>query len=98
MAPGAQRGHLLRIVFSANAVSVSSAIVAGLALSFALYRIFARWVENNSSDAITLVAGTLLLAAVSAIACLFPALHASHIDPMAALRIDKGDLRKAVFD
>ena len=80
--------HPLRIVFSATAISVSSAIVAGLALSFVLYRIFARWVENNSSDAITLVAGTLLLAAASAIACLVPALRASYIDPMATLRID----------
>jgi hypothetical protein len=40
----------------------------------------------------------LLLAAVSAIACLVPALCASRIDPMAALWIDKGDLRKAGFD
>jgi hypothetical protein len=61
MALGAQRGHLLRIVIFATAISVSSPIVAGLALSFVLYRIFARWVENNSSDAIALVAGTLLL-------------------------------------
>lgn len=68
--------------------SVSSVIVAGLALSFALYRIFARWVGNNSSDAITLVAGILPPATVSAIAYLVPALCASHIDPMAALRID----------
>ena len=88
MAPGVQRGHLLRSVFSATAVSVSSGIVAGLALSSAPNRIIARWIGNNSSDAITLLAGTLLLAAVSEIACLVPALCASHIDPMTALRID----------
>ena len=88
MASGAQRGHLPRIVFSATAISVSSGRVPGLALSFVLYRILAHWIENNSSNAITLLAGTLLLAAASASACLFPALRAPYIDPIAALRID----------
>jgi len=41
MAPGAQRGDLLRVVLSTTAGSISSAEVAGLALSFVLYRIFA---------------------------------------------------------
>jgi hypothetical protein len=93
MAPGAQRGHLQRS-FSATAINVSSAIVAGLALSFASCRIFARLVEDNSPDAVTLVAGTLPLAAFSATAYLVPALCASQVDPMAALRTDKGDRRR----
>jgi len=80
-------GDLLRVVFSATAISVSSAIVAGLGLSFVLHRIFARWVENDSSDVITLVAGNLLLAAASDRACLFPKPHASQIDPLSALRV-----------
>jgi hypothetical protein len=83
-----QRGHLLRIVISATAIRVSNAKVAGLALSFAMNGIIACSVESNSFDAITPVAGTLLLAAISEFVFLFPALRFSYIDPMAALRLD----------
>jgi ABC-type antimicrobial peptide transport system permease subunit len=53
-----------------------------------LIKIIVRWVEDNPSDATILLAGALLLAAVSAVACLVPAFRVSRIDPMAAVRID----------
>jgi predicted permease len=88
MALGAPRGHVLRIVFASTLTSVGSGILAGLALTLALNKILARWAEGNSRDPVILLAGTLLLGAVSAIACLIPARHASEVDPMTALRCD----------
>ena len=88
MALGAQRGHVLRIVFSSILLSVGSGILAGLALSVGLNTILARWAEGNSRDPIVLLTGTVLLAAASAIACVIPARKATTVDPMMALRYE----------
>jgi predicted permease len=88
MALGAQRGHVLRIVFASTLASVGSGILAGLALTLAMNTILAKWAEGNSRDPIILLAGALLLTLVSGIACAIPARHASEIDPMAALRCE----------
>jgi predicted permease len=88
MALGARRWDVLRIVFASTAWSVGAGVLAGLALTLALNRIFAKWAEGNARDPTILVAGTLLLLAVSAIACALPALRASASDPWAALRCE----------
>jgi ABC-type antimicrobial peptide transport system permease subunit len=88
MALGAQRGHVLRIVFVSTLGSVGSGILAGLALTLAMNTILAKWAEGNSRDPIILLAGTLLLTLVSGIACAIPARHASEVDPMTALRCE----------
>jgi ABC-type antimicrobial peptide transport system permease subunit len=59
-----------------------------LALSLALSTILAKWAEGNVRDPVILLAGTLLLSLVAAIACAIPARHASAIDPMTALRCE----------
>jgi predicted permease len=88
MALGAERRHVLRIVFASTVASVGGGIVAGLALSLALSTILAKWAEGNVRDPVILLAGTLLLSLVAAIACAIPARHASAIDPMTALRCE----------
>ena len=88
MALGAQRGHVLRIVFASTVVSVGSGILAGLALTLALNRILARWAEGSSRDPLILLAATLLLSLVAGIACALPARRASEVDPMTALRYE----------
>jgi predicted permease len=88
MALGAQRGHVLRMVFSSTLGSVGSGILVGLALTLAMNTILAKWAEGNSRDPIILLAGTLLLSLVSGIACAIPARHASEVDPMTALRCE----------
>jgi len=88
MALGADRSHVLRIVFQSTVASVGGGIVAGLALSLALSTILAKWAEGNVRDPVILLAGTLLLSLVAAIACAIPARHASAIDPMTALRCE----------
>ena len=86
MALGAGPGHVLRIVFAATLGSVGVGIGLGLALSLGLNSVLAQWAKGNSRDPVILVAGALLLAIVSGIACAIPAWHASKVDPMTALR------------
>jgi ABC-type antimicrobial peptide transport system permease subunit len=88
MALGAQRGHVLRIVFASTAWSVGSGIVLGLALTVALTRVLTQWAQGNSRDPLILLAGAFLLSCVSWIACAIPAWHASKVDPMTALRCE----------
>ncbi len=88
MALGARRGDLLRIVFRSALGSVGVGIFAGVALSLALSQIIAKWAQGNPRDPIILLAGTILLALVSGLACAIPARRASRVDPMIALRCE----------
>jgi predicted permease len=88
MALGAQRGHVLRIVFASMLVSVGGGILAGLGLTLALNKILAAWAEGSSRDPVILLAATLLLILVAAVACAVPARRASKVEPMTALRYE----------
>jgi ABC-type lipoprotein release transport system permease subunit len=88
MALGAQRGDVLRMVFTSTLWSVGSGIGAGWALTLGLNTVLAQWAKGNSRDPAILLAGALLLSLVSGIACAIPAWHASKVDPMAALRCE----------
>jgi putative ABC transport system permease protein len=88
MALGAQRVHVLRIVFASTLASVGSGIVAGVVLALALNKILARWAEGSSRDPLVLLAVTVLLGLVAAIACSGPARRAVAVDPMTALRYE----------
>jgi len=88
MALGAQRGHVLWIVIASTLVSVSGGILTGLALSLALNKVVSQWAEGNVNDPVVLAEGTLILVLVGGIACAIPALRASHVDPMTALRCE----------
>ncbi len=88
MALGAQRGHVMRIVFASTAWSVGIGILVGLTLSVATNTILAKRLEGNSPDISILLGGTLLLTLVAGIACAIPAWHATKVDPMTALRCE----------
>jgi hypothetical protein len=88
MALGAQRRHVLRIVFASAGISVGLGLVAGLGLSFAMNRLIAQWVESGSASPLVLLAASFLLLSVAAFACLMPAARASAVDPMQALRCE----------
>lgn len=88
MALGAQRGHVLRIVFASTVVSVGSGILAGVVLALALNKIVAQWAQGSARDPLILLIVTVLLAVVAAIACALPARRASEVDPMTALRCE----------
>jgi predicted permease len=88
MALGAQRGHVLGIVFASTIVSVGSGILAGVVLALALNKVVAQWAEGSSRDPLILLAVTGLLMLVAAVACAVPAQRASGVDPVIALRYE----------
>ncbi|HZP03472.1 MAG TPA: ABC transporter permease [Terracidiphilus sp.] len=88
VALGAQRRDVLRIVALSAGTSVGLGIAAGLTLSFALNRLIARWIESGVHDPVMILAVSLILIAVAALACLVPARRALAIDPMVALRCE----------
>ena len=88
MALGAQRGHVLRIVFTSTVASVGGGILAGLLLAISLNRVQSHWAEGSSRSPLVLIAATIVLALVATIACAVPARRASETDPMTALRYE----------
>jgi predicted permease len=88
MALGAQKRHVLKIVFASAGISVGLGILVGLGLSFALNRLIAQWVDNASASPLILLAASSLLLAVAAVACLLPAKRAAGVNPMVALRCE----------
>jgi predicted permease len=88
IALGAQRGHVLKIVFASIAASVGTGIAIGLVLTLALNKVLARWAEGSSRDPMVLLIVTVLLGVVAAIACFAPARRAIGIDPITALRYE----------
>jgi predicted permease len=88
MALGAQRGHVLNIVFKSILLSVGCGIAAGLVLAFALNKVLAQWAAGSSRDPMMLLGAVVVLGVAAVIACAIPARRASLVDPMTALRCD----------
>ena len=88
MALGAQRTHVLRIVFSSTLLSVGSGILAGIVLTLASQKILAQWAEGSSRSPFILLASVIVLGAVALFASALPARRASKVDPMTALRYE----------
>jgi ABC-type antimicrobial peptide transport system permease subunit len=92
MALGAQRQHVLGLVFRATVASVAGGVGAGLVLALALNRALHHWAGGSAqavaNDPLLLLGATVLLGVVAALASLIPARRASHIEPMAALRCE----------
>ena len=88
VALGARRRDVLSLVALSAGTSVGIGIAVGLALSLSLNRLIARWIESGTRDPWMMLAVSLVLIAVAALACLIPARRATAIDPMAALRCE----------
>ena len=88
LALGARRFDVVRLVFLSTAFSVGGGLLAGVVLSLALNRVLAKWSESSVRDPLILFAVMLLMAVVSATACLLPARRASSVDPTTALRYE----------
>jgi len=86
MALGAQRRHLLTLVYKSAFLSLSCGIGIGIVLTLALNKVLERWVEGSSHDPAILTGVTLLLVGVGVVACALPARRASIVDPMVTLR------------
>jgi ABC-type antimicrobial peptide transport system permease subunit len=88
MALGANRGHVLWIVACNVAITVGSGLAAGLAITLTIQKLLTQWTENNAHDPLILAAVALLFLLSAAGACALPALRATSIDPMQALRYE----------
>ena len=88
VALGARRRDVLSLVALSAGTSVGIGIAVGLALSLSLNRLIARWIESSTRDPFMMLAVSLVLIVVAALACLIPARRATAIDPMAALRCE----------
>jgi predicted permease len=89
MALGAQRLHVLRLVFGQGFVLLAIGTAIGLGGAFALTRLMHSLLfEITPTDPLTYSAVVVLLAVVALFACYIPARRATRVDPLVALRYE----------
>ncbi|HEX4036622.1 MAG TPA: ABC transporter permease [Acidobacteriaceae bacterium] len=89
MALGAQRGDVLRLVVGRGAAMALAGVVLGAAAALGLTQLMTSQLYGVSAhDPATFAAVGAGLLAVAVLACYFPALRATRIDPMVALRCE----------
>ena len=87
MALGASRFDVLRLVLRQGMALVAIGVSLGLAISLLVGRAFSSMLFGLSpADPLSLLAASAVLLLVAALACYLPALAASRMDPMQALR------------
>jgi predicted permease len=88
MALGAQRSHVLAIVSRSIGITVASGLAAGLAVFLAMRSLLMHVAGNSDSNPLILMGVVALFALCAALACAVPAMRATSIDPMQALRTE----------
>jgi ABC-type antimicrobial peptide transport system permease subunit len=88
LALGAGRPDILRLVVGNGARLIGAGIAIGIAAAFALQRLVSTLLFGvTAADAASLLA-VVLLAAVALVACYLPALRATRVSPLNALRYE----------
>ena len=89
MALGANRSQVLLLVVRQGMPLILAGILAGIAVSFGLTRLLSTLLYGvTPTDAFTFMSVTALLVCISLFACWLPALRASRVDPIQALRYE----------
>ena len=86
---GAQNGDVLRLVIRQGMAAVLPGVVIGLAIAIAATRVMKSLLFGvSATDPLTFVAIVLSLTLVALLACWIPAMRATKVDPMVALRCE----------
>jgi predicted permease len=89
MALGAQPRDILRVILGQGLKLLATGVAIGFAASLALTRLMADLLYGvSTTDPLTFVTVTALLAFVALLACYIPAQRAMKVDPMIALRYE----------
>jgi predicted permease len=89
MAIGAQRGDVLQLILNQGLLIAGLGLLTGLGAAFLAARYFQNFLLGiGAGDALTYAAITLILSTVALVACLLPALRATKVDPLIALRTE----------
>lgn len=84
---GAQRIHVLAMILKQGMKMAAIGTAIGIVLSFALFRGLASFLYGvKATDLVTLSTVSALLLGVAFVACYVPALRATRVDPIVALR------------
>jgi predicted permease len=87
MALGAKASQVLQQVLREGLGLVSVGVIVGVIVALSVTRLLARFLYGiSSTDAVTFAWTPVALFAVAALACLLPALRATRVDPITALR------------
>lgn len=89
MALGAQRMDVLKLIIKQGMILTIAGLVIGLIIAFAVTRVLASQLYGvSSTDPITFAVISVLLLLVALLACYIPALRATRVDPMIAVRYE----------
>ena len=88
LAFGAQRRHILEDVLLRSGLSVAVGLLLGIGLNYALHKLGSHWGVLTTFDPKIAVVSGCILVLVALLACMIPALRASLMEPMKALRTE----------
>jgi predicted permease len=87
MALGADAGNILRWMLRYGGLAIGAGLVAGLGLTFATGKLLTTLLTGVTAlDPAVIAAGVAVLALTGLVACLLPALRATRVNPVDALR------------
>ena len=87
MAIGAERGHVLSMVLGEGMKLALVGVVIGLIGAAALSSLLSKMLFHvTPGDPVSYVVTATLLLAIAGLACFIPALRATRVDPIVALR------------
>jgi predicted permease len=86
MALGAKSSDILKVMLKQGIFIVSMGLITGLAAAFAAAHLVGRFLIVSATDPLTYLIASAALSTVVLVACYTPALRATRVDPIVALR------------